>query len=148
MKLRLHYYLRKILITIGWIVFFILAYKASQIEIEHKEYDPCVILGIDRDASDKEIRKQYRELSKVMHPDKGGDEEKFKELTKAYKALTDEEAKKNWREYGNPDGPGVTQFGIALPKWIVDGKNSYLVLGAYILVFIVLMPTFVVFILY
>ncbi len=41
-----------------------------------------------------------------MHPDKGGDEEKFKELTKAYKALTDEEAKKNWREYGNPDGPG------------------------------------------
>ena len=148
MKLRLHYYLRKILITIGWIVFFILAYKASQIEIEHKEYDPFVILGIDRDASDKEIRKQYRELSKVMHPDKGGDEEKFKELTKAYKALTDEEAKKNWREYGNPDGPGVTQFGIALPKWIVDGKNSYLVLGAYILVFIVLMPTFVVFILY
>ncbi len=148
MKLRLHYYLRKILITIGWIVFFILAYKASQIEIEHKEYDPFVILGIDRDASDKEIRKQYRELSKVMHPDKGGDEEKFKELTKAYKALTDEEAKKNWREYGNPDGPGVTQFGIALPKWIVDGKNSYLVLGAYILVFMVLMPTFVVFILY
>jgi translocation protein SEC63 len=147
-KLRLHYYLRKILITIGWIVFFILAYKASQIEIEHKEYDPFVILGIDRDASDKEIRKQYRELSKVMHPDKGGDEEKFKELTKAYKALTDEEAKKNWREYGNPDGPGVTQFGIALPKWIVDGKNSYLVLGAYILVFMVLMPTFVVFILY
>lgn len=148
MKLRFHYYLRKILITIGWIVFFILAYKASQIEIEHKEYDPFVILGIDRDASDKEIRKQYRELSKVMHPDKGGDEEKFKELTKAYKALTDEEAKKNWREYGNPDGPGVTQFGIALPKWIVDGKNSYLVLGAYILVFMVLMPTFVVFILY
>ncbi len=123
-----------------------LSYKASQIEIEHKEYDPFVILGIDRDASDKEIRKQYRELSKVMHPDKGGDEEKFKELTKAYKALTDEEAKKNWREYGNPDGPGVTQFGIALPKWIVDGKNSYIVLGAYILVFMILMPTFVVFI--
>jgi translocation protein SEC63 len=124
----------------------VLSYKASQIEIEHKEYDPFVILGIDRDASDKEIRKQYRELSKVMHPDKGGDEEKFKELTKAYKALTDEEAKKNWREYGNPDGPGVTQFGIALPKWIVDGKNSYIVLGAYILVFMILMPTFVVFI--
>jgi DnaJ family protein A protein 2 len=41
-----------------------------------------------------------------MHPDKGGDPEKFKELTKAYKALTDEEAKNNWKEYGNPDGPG------------------------------------------
>lgn len=41
-----------------------------------------------------------------MHPDKGGDPEKFKELTKAYKALTDEEARNNWKEYGNPDGPG------------------------------------------
>lgn len=84
-----------------------MAYKASQIEIEHKEYDPFAILGIDREATDKEIKKQYRELSKTMHPDKGGDEEAFKELTKAYKALTDEEIKKNWIEYGNPDGPGI-----------------------------------------
>lgn len=38
----------------------------------------------------------------------------------------------------------VTQFGIALPKWIVDGKNSYLVLAAYVLVFMVIMPTLVV----
>ncbi len=57
-------------------------------------------------ASDKEIRKQYRELSKTMHPDKGGDPESFKELIKAYKSLTDEETKKNWELYGNPDGPG------------------------------------------
>lgn len=41
-----------------------------------------------------------------MHPDKGGDEVKFNELTKAYKALTDEETRKNWEDYGNPDGPG------------------------------------------
>ena len=121
-----------------------LAYKASLIEIEHKEYDPFTILGLDREASDKEIRKQYRELSKTMHPDKGGDEEKFKELTKAYKALTDEEAKKNWAEFGNPDGPGVLQFGIALPMWIVDGKNSYIVLGIYFLIFMIIMPTIVV----
>ncbi len=79
-----------------------------------------------------------------MHPDKGGDAEKFKDLTKAYKALTDEETRKNWEEYGNQDGPGATQFGIALPKWIIEGKNSYLVLGAYVLVFIIVMPTIVV----
>ena len=36
------------------------------------------------------------------------------------------------------------QFGIALPKWIVDGKNSYIVLGAYVLVFMIIMPTLVV----
>ena len=38
--------------------------------------------------------------------------------------LTDEEAKKNWMEHGNPDGPGATTFGIALPKWIVERENS------------------------
>jgi translocation protein SEC63 len=75
-----------------------------------------------------------------MHPDMGGDPEKFKELAKAYAALTNEETKKNWIEYGNPDGPGVTQFGIALPKWIVEGKNSYIVLGAYVFVFIIILP--------
>ena len=98
----------------------------------------------EKGATDKEIRKAYRDLSKVMHPDKGGDEEKYRELVKAYKSLTDDEIRKNWEEYGNPDGPGATQFGIALPKWIVEGKNSYLVLGAYVLVFMVIMPTIVV----
>ena len=57
-------------------------------------------------ASDAEIRKAYRDKAKVMHPDISGDEESFKELVKAYKSLTDEEIKKNWEEYGNPDGPG------------------------------------------
>ncbi|CAF5190099.1 unnamed protein product, partial [Rotaria sp. Silwood1] len=29
-----------------------------------------------------------------------------KEIAKAHKTLTDEEAKENWKKYGNPDGPG------------------------------------------
>ena len=38
----------------------------------------------------------------------------------------------------------VTQFGIALPKWIVDGKNSYVVLGLYVLIFMIVLPIVVV----
>ena len=41
-----------------------------------------------------------------MHPDRGGDEDEFKELVKAFKSITDNETRKNWEEYGNPDGPG------------------------------------------
>lgn len=37
----------------------------------------------------------------------------------------------------------VTQFGIALPKWIVEGKNSYLVLGVYVLIFMIILPIIV-----
>jgi translocation protein SEC63 len=117
-----------------------MSYKASQIKTEHKEYDPFITLNIDRGSTDKEIKKAYRELTKIMHPDRGGSDEEFKELTKAYKVLTDAETKENMEKYGNPDGPGVTEFGIALPKWIVDGKNSYIVLGMYVLVFMIVMP--------
>lgn len=126
-----------------WIIFVVLAYKVSTIEIEHKEYDPYSVLGLEKGAVDKEIRKAYRELSKVMHPDKGGDPKKFQELTLAYASLTDPATKKNWEEFGNPDGPGVTHFGIALPKWMVDDKNSIFVLGFYVLVFMIIMPTVV-----
>jgi translocation protein SEC63 len=78
-----------------------------------------------------------------MHPDRGGNEDEFKELVKAFKSLTDNETRRNWEEYGNPDGPGVTHFGIALPKWMVDDKNSIFVLGVYVVLFMIIMPTVV-----
>ena len=43
--------------------------------------------------------------------------------------------------YGNPDGPGAISFGIALPSWIVEKKNSIWVLGLYTLVFMIVLPT-------
>ena len=57
-------------------------------------------------ADTKEVKKAYRKLSMLHHPDRGGDPIKFMKITKAHQALTDEEARKNWEEYGNPDGPG------------------------------------------
>ncbi|CAF5202205.1 unnamed protein product, partial [Rotaria magnacalcarata] len=114
----------KIGLVLAWVILLTLAYRVSLIETEHKEYDPFAMLGIDREATLPEIKRAYRDLSKKHHPDRGGDAEMFKEIAKAYKTLTDEEAKENWRKYGNPDGPGVTHFGIALPKWLVDHQNS------------------------
>ena len=59
-------------------------------------------------------------------------------------SLTDAESRKNWEEYGNPDGPGAMQFGIALPKWLVEGNTSLWVLLSYVLVFMVILPAVVV----
>ena len=61
----------------------------------------------------------------------------------AYQALTDDIARRNWELYGNPDGPGVMNFGIALPSWIVQKENSIWVLGVYTLVFMIALPTVV-----
>lgn len=55
------------------------------------------------------------------------------ELTKAYKALTDEEIRNNYLQYGHPDGKQSYSIGIALPKLIVmegNGKYVLLVYGA------------------
>lgn len=46
-------------------------------------------------------------------------------------SLTDEKIKENWLKYNNPDGPQSTSMGIALPKWIIEGKNTIWVLCAY-----------------
>ncbi|CAF0722947.1 unnamed protein product [Adineta ricciae] len=133
----------KIGLIVAWIVLIFLAYRVSLIETEHKEYDPFAVLNIDREASTADIKRAYRDLSKKHHPDRGGDPEMFKEIAKAYKTLTDEEAKENWKKYGNPDGPGVTHFGIALPKWLVDHKNSVFVLLVYAGIFMIVLPVIV-----
>lgn len=135
--------LKKAALLFGWAVFLLLAYKVSKLDREYQEYNPYEVLNLDPGASVSEIKKQYRVLSLKYHPDKGGDETTFMRIAKAYAALTNEESRKNWEIYGNPDGPGATSFGIALPAWIVDQKNSMLVLLVYGLAFMVILPVVV-----
>lgn len=62
------------------------------------------VLGIKRNADEKEIKRAYRKLAKRYHPDiNPGDkeaEQKFKELTEAYNVLSDAEKKKLYDQYG------------------------------------------------
>ncbi|KAJ8947406.1 hypothetical protein NQ318_009612 [Aromia moschata] len=134
-------FLIKLVIIAGWVILVLLAYKVSQFDYEMANFDPYEILGVPIGASQGEIKKAYRRLSLILHPDKDtGNEKEFMKLSKAYQALTDEEARKNWEKYGNPDGPGAMSFGIALPSWIVEKENSVWVLGLYALVFMVALP--------
>ena len=48
------------------------------------------ILGVSKSASDKEIKSAFRKLAQKYHPDAGGDEAKFKEISEAYETLGDE----------------------------------------------------------
>ncbi len=49
--------------------------------------DPFQVLGISKNSTDDEIKKAYKNLAKIYHPDKGGDEEKFKEISNAYSQI-------------------------------------------------------------
>merc|ERR1719461_176806 len=129
-------------IFIGWILFAMIIYQISQFDYEMANFDPYEILGVSLDADKKTIKSQYKKLSLIYHPDKPtGNDKLFMKLTKAYDALTDETARYNYEHYGNPDGPQAMQFGIGLPAWIVEEKNSIWVLGVYTLIFMIGLPS-------
>ena len=66
--------------------------------------------------------------------------ERFVQLTKAYKALTDEEIRNNYIQYGHPDGKQSFSIGIALPQFIITEGNGKYVLLFYGILLGVLLP--------
>lgn len=62
-------------------------------------------LGVEKGASQDEIKKAFRKLAHQHHPDKGGDEKKFKEASEAYQTLSDEKKRSEYDTYGSA-GPG------------------------------------------
>merc|ERR1712166_181859 len=69
------------------------------------------LLGVEKNATDSEIKKSYRKLAMKEHPDRGGDEEKFKQLSEAYAVLSDETKRALYDQGGEEalagGGPGV-----------------------------------------
>lgn len=67
-------------------------------EVDNKQlYDA---LELTPQASQDDIKKAYKRLVRVHHPDKGGDEKKFKEVQAAYEVLNDTEKRKMYDKYG------------------------------------------------
>ena len=66
--------------------------------IENKRY--YEILGVDKNASFDVIKKAYRKLALKEHPDKGGDPDKFKEITMAYDCLSDKDKRELYDTHG------------------------------------------------
>ncbi len=66
------------------------------------------VLGLDRKASKDDVKKAFRKLAQKYHPDKGGDEAKFKEITEAYSVLSDERKRREYDAYGQAFPGGST----------------------------------------
>ncbi len=67
------------------------------------------ILGVTKQASQDEIKKAFHKLAHKYHPDKGGDEKKFKEINEAYQVLSDAQKRQQYDQFGK----GFDQMGGA-----------------------------------
>ena len=67
--------------------------------------DPYEVLGVERDASEQQIKKAFRQLARELHPDVNAHdpdaEEKFKEAAEAYEILSDDERRATYDRYGH-----------------------------------------------
>jgi molecular chaperone DnaJ len=77
--------------------------------------DYYTVLGVNRDASDEDIKKSYRKLAMKFHPDRNTDdkgaEEKFKEAKEAYEVLSDEKKRAAYDQYGHAGVDPSAGFG-------------------------------------
>lgn len=88
--------------VIGLLIFLLITAPLS----EAKE-DLYKILGVEKNASQRDIQKAFHKLSLKYHPDKNKSKNaqaKFSEINNAYEILSDEEKRKNYDTYGNEQG--------------------------------------------
>lgn len=77
------------------------------------------VLGVNKSASADELKKAFRRKAIEHHPDKGGDETKFKEINEAYEVLKDDKKRQRYDQFGHAgvgssaasDGAGGNPFG-------------------------------------
>jgi len=76
-------------------------------------------LGVDKNASEDDIKKAYRKLASQHHPDRGGDTKKFQDIEEAYRTLSNPETR---AQYDNPQPQfnGGGGFGGGMPPGFED----------------------------
>ncbi len=126
--------LRNILYSGVWCRFESISRKRRE-ERRKKMFDPYSVLGVSRDASDDEIKKAYRKLSRKYHPDaninnpnKAQAEEKFKEVQQAYEQIMKEReygSSGNYNSYGGFGGFGTqARIRIRMKRQCADRQRQ------------------------
>ena len=99
----------------------------STMSAQYKDY--YSILGVSREASPEEIKKAFRKLARLYHPDmaqeKTGAEEKFKEINEAHEVLSDPGKRKKYDQLGGQAGVGGAPFAERDHGGMAEGREFH-----------------------
>jgi translocation protein SEC63 len=141
------FYLYIFLVLLLSYLFYLSYFEIVKNGSNFKSFNPYEILEIEPGVDEKVIKKAYRRLTLMFHPDKNPNnlqaKAKFIMIAKAYESLTDEVARKNFELYGNPDGPGSMRLAVGLPSFVLNKKNHMPILFLFLIIIIVIIPGFV-----
>ncbi|KAI8900957.1 hypothetical protein BC833DRAFT_579831 [Globomyces pollinis-pini] len=111
--------------------------------------DYYAALGVQRDATEEQIKKGYRRAALKYHPDKAGDSaeaaEKFELISKAYETLQDEKLRKIYDQYGENGLSMMKQMGQYAPFLDPDmllSINKFLNVMSVIFILLIIFPSF------
>lgn len=85
------------------------------------------VLGVERDADQRTIKRAFLKRAREVHPDVSDDphaEEKFKEVNEAYSVLSDEQKRANYDRFGTAEGPGMGGSGYVDISDIFGGMGG------------------------
>ena len=108
------------------------------------KWDPYEILEIPENAELSVIKRAYRKLTLLYHPDKNPDERAaatFINISKAYEALTDPKIRKIYEEYGNADGPEAVKVSIAFPTILMNKDFGIQILTVFFVILFIAIPS-------
>lgn len=114
---------------------------------QSSDFDPYSVLGVDRDASDSEIKKQYHKLAREYHPDRHPEKsEKFKEVAQAWKTIGDAETRQVFDRFGEA---GVDAMKTDPNEMLAQGlrvaserPSAILLTLGFLTIFLSIMPLF------
>ncbi|CAB9521155.1 protein DnaJ [Seminavis robusta] len=117
---------RQRVLSVPWLVWclFLCATNFSLVRGASTGRNLYDVLGVSKRCSEKDLKKAYRKCCLKEHPDKGGNEDKFKEIQKAYDVLSDSQQRQMYDQFGEAalnhgqgqGGTGSTSTGTGGPN--------------------------------